>query len=288
MKKSALLPWIVEARLILALLFLEGSCIHMKSVEVPDHTPVSSIATLRCNYHLGKDKLYSVKWYKDSSEFYRYVPRDNPHSQVFIVPGIRVDQRASNDRKVVLRDISLDSSGVYACEASSEAPRFKTVSGQKEMSVVDLPDSKPLITGANPRGYKVGQLLDVNCSSPNSKPPAELKWYINNEMVDPNYLMQQPPFRSTQRGLYTSALRLRFQLRRNHFHQGHVAVKCTATIYSEYFESSEYYLPGLGLGEKALESYSRGTNGAFYTANGSSDLFITVISLLSWRRHGNP
>ena len=52
--------------------FAEGcSCIHMKSVEVPDHTPVSSIATLRCNYHLGKDKLYSVKWYKDSSEFYR-------------------------------------------------------------------------------------------------------------------------------------------------------------------------------------------------------------------------
>ena len=43
----------------------------MKSVEVPDHTPVSSVATLRCNYHLGKDKLYSVKWYKDSSEFYR-------------------------------------------------------------------------------------------------------------------------------------------------------------------------------------------------------------------------
>ena len=48
------------------------SCIQMKSVEVPDHTPVSSVATLHCNYHLGKDKLYSVKWYKDSSEFYRF------------------------------------------------------------------------------------------------------------------------------------------------------------------------------------------------------------------------
>ena len=46
-----------------------------KSVEVPDHTPVSSVATLHCNYHLGKDKLYSVKWYKDSSEFYRFVPK---------------------------------------------------------------------------------------------------------------------------------------------------------------------------------------------------------------------
>lgn len=79
------------------------------------------------------------------------------------------------------------------------------VSRQKKMSVVDLPDSKPLITGARPRGYKVreggrflaakmathtcqliskvGEWLDANCSSPNSKPPAELKWYINNEMV---------------------------------------------------------------------------------------------------------
>ena len=34
-------------------------------------------------------------------------------------------------------------------------PDSTQVSGQKEMSVVDLPDSKPLITGANPRGYKV-------------------------------------------------------------------------------------------------------------------------------------
>ena len=31
------------------------------------------------------------------------------------------------------------------------------VSRQKKMSVVDLPDSKPLITGAKPRGYKVRQ-----------------------------------------------------------------------------------------------------------------------------------
>ena len=47
------------------------SCIQMKSVDVPVHTAVGSGATLGCNFHLGKDKLYSVKWYKDSSEFYR-------------------------------------------------------------------------------------------------------------------------------------------------------------------------------------------------------------------------
>lgn len=37
------------------------------------------------------------------------------------------------------------------------------VSGQKEMSVVDLPDSKPLITGANPRGYKVRKQSNIVC-----------------------------------------------------------------------------------------------------------------------------
>ena len=26
-------------------------------------------------------------------------------------------------------------------------------------------------------------ILDVNCTSPRSKPPATLKWYINNELV---------------------------------------------------------------------------------------------------------
>ena len=41
--------------------------------------------------------------------------------------------------------------------------------------------------------------------------------------------------------------------------QGHVAIKCTAQVYSQYFESSEHYLPGLDLREKAL--LSRATNG---------------------------
>ena len=34
----------------------------------------------------------------------------------------------SNDKFVTLRDMSLQTSGVFTCEASSEGPRFKTVS----------------------------------------------------------------------------------------------------------------------------------------------------------------
>ena len=69
--------------------------------------------------------------------------------------------------------------------------------------MLDLPDTKPVLDynrniqtskhsnsqkisdkgGKGSLGYRVGDVLDVNCTSPRSKPPATLKWYINNERV---------------------------------------------------------------------------------------------------------
>jgi hypothetical protein len=37
------------------------------------------------------EALYSVKWYKDGNEFFRYVPRDMPPVQIFALPGVTVD-----------------------------------------------------------------------------------------------------------------------------------------------------------------------------------------------------
>ncbi|TRY78755.1 hypothetical protein TCAL_09465 [Tigriopus californicus] len=268
----ALSPSIV----IFCLLVIDSSfALQMRSVDIPRFPTSSSTIRLVCNYDLGPDRLYSVKWYKDGSEFYRYVPKDTPPSQYFNVPSVLVDQDQSNDREVVLREISLLSSGIYTCEASSEAPRFKTISGQGHMKVIDLPDSKPILSGGSPKGYRVSEWMDVNCTSPNSRPPAQLKWYINNEMVDPRYIIQLPPFKS-HAGLYTSTLRLRFQLKRHHFIQGHVTVKCTSTIYTEYFESSHLHVPGLGLGEKALESRTNGSP----RLNSSQFPFLLISCLL--------
>ena len=86
-------------------------------------------------------------------------------------------------------------------------PQNDSVVGLPKLQVLDLPDTKPVLeynrdtqTGihsssnkgygngvktAASLGYRVGDILDVNCTSPKSKPPATLKWYINNEMVRP-------------------------------------------------------------------------------------------------------
>ena len=130
---------------------------------------------------------------------------------------------------------------------------------------------------------------------PGQKPPAKLKWYINNEkvlqlivifgpssrlsgfQVDSSYVRESPPVPETG-GLYTANLRLHFKLKRFHFVQGHVSVKCTAQIYTEYFQSSKLDLPGIGLGEKALGISGR-TNGNLSQLKNRMKCFQSICSL---------
>lgn len=46
-----------------------------------------------------QEALYSVKWYRDNEEFYRYVPKDNPPQNSYSVDGIKVDVRISYNYK---------------------------------------------------------------------------------------------------------------------------------------------------------------------------------------------
>ena len=58
---------------------------------MPAHRVVGDKATLICQFDMQGDTLYSVKWYKNDQEFYRYVPNDRPKLQVFKTEGIQVD-----------------------------------------------------------------------------------------------------------------------------------------------------------------------------------------------------
>ena len=42
-------------------------------------------------FDMASDTLYSVKWYRNEQEFYRYVPNDRPKLQIFPQDGIRVE-----------------------------------------------------------------------------------------------------------------------------------------------------------------------------------------------------
>lgn len=63
----------------------------LEKLLVPSHAIRNTSVTLECHYNLQGETLYSVKWYKDGNEFYRYVPRNQPPAQVFPLPGVTVD-----------------------------------------------------------------------------------------------------------------------------------------------------------------------------------------------------
>lgn len=66
----------------------------MVEVRVPNYTVKDNTVKLECHYDMEDEKLYSVKWYKDGHEFYRYLPRDHPPATLFPQNGIAVDVSA--------------------------------------------------------------------------------------------------------------------------------------------------------------------------------------------------
>jgi hypothetical protein len=61
------------------------------SLKVPATADIFLPVTLICEYDLESRKLYSVKWYKDECEFFRYMPDYETHGQAFPTPGITLD-----------------------------------------------------------------------------------------------------------------------------------------------------------------------------------------------------
>nr|XP_037278991.1 uncharacterized protein LOC119172102 [Rhipicephalus microplus] len=115
------------------------------SLDVPTRVSVGREALLKCAYDLEGDLLYSVKWYKDDIEFFRYVPSDRPPGQYFEVNGIRVDMLRSVNGSVFIRGMDAASEGTYKCEVSADAPSFQTIFAEK-MIRVDSGSSSQLRT----------------------------------------------------------------------------------------------------------------------------------------------
>lgn len=69
----------------------ESLLLRIVRVSVPTYRVRGQPAQLECDYELGADTLYSVKWYRDNEEFYRYLPKYDPPKHAYKLEGIKVD-----------------------------------------------------------------------------------------------------------------------------------------------------------------------------------------------------
>lgn len=236
----------------ISVLFLLGfSCatgvfgLRLVSLDVPTAVIQGDSVWLNCTLDLEMDELYSVKWYKNDVEFYRFVPRDRPLGQKFQVSGVNVDMSKSRQGKVFLSTTDLNTEGLYKCEASAESPTFQTVAGEQEIKVYVLPQEGPQIQGSQPR-YEAGDIVNFTCRSSPSKPAAILKWYINGSEATRDLLISYPAT-SDHNGLQATSLGLTFRVT----HEDAITLRCTAVVLQINSMTSEELIVG---GKKAETS----------------------------------
>ncbi|CAK1547725.1 unnamed protein product [Leptosia nina] len=161
-----------------------GTVSTLKSLQI--HVPTAVLtgrdAELMCTYELEGAQLYSIRWYRNMIEFYRYVPKESPATKVFPVAEIKVDVAKSDQNRVVLTDVDRSLTGEYQCEVSADAPLFHTDIKAAKMVVVEPPLIGPNIT-TNLVMYVGGDHIQSNCSSAPSLPAANVTWYVNEQMV---------------------------------------------------------------------------------------------------------
>ncbi|XP_076321954.1 uncharacterized protein LOC143231289 [Tachypleus tridentatus] len=197
---------------------------------------------LNCTFNLESDELYSLKWYKNNVEFYRYLPSDDPPAQKYDLSGVYVDLYKSSLGHVYLTKTDLNTEGTYRCEASAEAPSFQTERAERELRVYVLPAGKPTIVGTNTK-LEVGKEVNVTCIAQASKPAASLRWFLNDEESPSSYLWHPPIIKYTN-DLISSRLGLYLTLTSAHLQLEELKLKCLASIFQAYSITTEEVIVG--------------------------------------------
>ena len=109
--------------------------VRIRVLDVPEVAMSGHNVPLTCDYDLERQRLYQVKWYKGSHEFYRYTPSDSQKIKLFLAENLNIDVHNSDDRTVRLQNLHVDMTGKYTCEVSTEGI-FETAVESDEMVVV--------------------------------------------------------------------------------------------------------------------------------------------------------
>ncbi|KAJ8939011.1 hypothetical protein NQ314_011261 [Rhamnusium bicolor] len=70
---------------------MESSTLRAMKIRVPEVAQSGDTVTLSCEYDLEQVALYSIKWYWNEEEFYRFVPKESPPFRAFSMKYVNVD-----------------------------------------------------------------------------------------------------------------------------------------------------------------------------------------------------
>ncbi|XP_015915385.2 cell adhesion molecule CEACAM6 isoform X2 [Parasteatoda tepidariorum] len=205
-----------------------ADALRMIELQVPTSIESGLPVLLNCTYDLEGDILYSIKWYKNNLEFYRYIASEKPPGQIYQLKGIHLSEKFPHGNSIKMHVTDLHSEGSYRCEVTAEDPFFQTVMDEKEMRVYVLPNKDPTIVGSRPR-YSIADDLNITCISGPSKPPSFLQWFVNGKEVPQQSITRLPPKKQID-GLLSSQLGLRFVVVPNHLKNGVLTLTCRAYI----------------------------------------------------------
>lgn len=74
--------------------------VEVVKVDVPKVVSRGAEVQLGCRWRGGGGRLYSLKWYLDDKEFFRYLPEEKPSMLSRPLPGVTVDVSTSTVARV--------------------------------------------------------------------------------------------------------------------------------------------------------------------------------------------
>lgn len=172
----------MNAIFIIALGALSSGALGIKitKILVPKFVNAGDNPQLFCDFDLEGENLSYVKWYKDGEEFAKMVPKQIVQTQE--TRGIEIDKHETTLKTIVLKDVSLFSSGLYKCKVASNEglPRVHETS-VRVMLVVDRPSKVEVITTKDV--YSIGEKLEAKCVSYSSNPTAFISWNVDGKSI---------------------------------------------------------------------------------------------------------
>ncbi|KAL1427621.1 hypothetical protein MTO96_017318 [Rhipicephalus appendiculatus] len=121
---------------ILACYLVLAPALKITEFRVPTKVTAETTVTLDCLFDLEGDPLYSVKWYKDDMEFYRFMPSSVPHRILFAVP--RNNRQRKYHPPFPEENEWIDESETRLTQDSNSSSGFEQLS--EDLLVVEPPD----------------------------------------------------------------------------------------------------------------------------------------------------